>query len=861
LTELDVSDCAELLVLDCRNNMLAELDVSGFEGLEQFYVSGNALTKLNASGCVSLMQLSVHDQFLEYLNVENCASLEDLDVRRQSLGELVVSGCTLLARLNCWANNLVELDLSGCTSLTFLDCGINKLTTLDVSDCEALEKLTCRDNNLTELDVSSCAPLKLLECEVNQLTELTLGVHSYLEMLRCESNRLTELDLSGLPALKELDCSSNSLTTLNVGGCSSLERLYCTYNRLHTLKVGDTASLQVLHCQGNELTFATLPRTDADQYFYTPQNVYLISGPGHVSPGENVDLTASRATSFVWYDDRGVQINIGHETEKVFTVPEDCMGRLIYCSMTHEDFPGLVLRTTPLGTIPFIRQQPSRCEVEFGKDGVFYVDAVGMEGGSLTYQWQLFIAGATWEDLDGADDYMYSVTNPGFEQHGDQYRCIVTHHKGTEEIELTSWPAVLNVVVYPRITAQPTGTIVPEEGKAEFSIQAEIDDVEGIALEYQWLRWDWSDQQWHPLEGGTSVICRVDDVAFEQNEEWYMCGLLVMYKGKDLYNTWSDMVQLQVVATPEITHQSSSASVNENDPARFQVSARAPDVQGGGRLSYQWQYRSTQKDSWVDAQGAKNARFSIKATADRHRSEYRCVVTNTREGVTSKPVYSEPMTLFLLRAEITEQPMDVLVPEGGTATFAVVASAIDEAGGWTLAYQWQLSKDGGQNWTAIDNATEAVYTIENVTLEQDGYQYRCALVQSRGDDESDEVLSRAASLTVQRVQLTFIKPTDANDELNPLNISNGSLVILRIDSGLDLAQAVTLRLDEEETESLEPDEIMYYLLPNDLEAGEHTMTVQLMAEDKSVLATGSVVFYWQSYRRGFGFGRFDFDEN
>lgn len=106
-------------------------------------------------------------------------------------------------------------------------------------------------------------------------------------------------------------------------------------------------------------------------------------------------------------------------------------------------------------------------------------------------------------------------------------------------------------------------------------------------------------------------------------------------------------------------------------------------------------------------------------------------------------------------------------------------------------------------------------------------------------------------------QITFIKPTDANDENNPLNINSGSLVIARIDGDMSAVDTVTVSLDGvEEQQAAVAGGIVYYLLPAGLESGQHTITLELTTKDGGRISA-SVTFHWNSYRRGFGFGRFD----
>jgi hypothetical protein len=110
-------------------------------------------------------------------------------------------------------------------------------------------------------------------------------------------------------------------------------------------------------------------------------------------------------------------------------------------------------------------------------------------------------------------------------------------------------------------------------------------------------------------------------------------------------------------------------------------------------------------------------------------------------------------------------------------------------------------------------------------------------------------------------QITFIKPTAANDINNPVNINSGSLVLATIgEEDMSEVESVTIKVDNDEEQALTPSgNTIYYLLPASLSNGEHTITIKLTNAAGQEI-TETVTFYWHSYRRGFGFGRFDFGE-
>ena len=202
--KLDVSNCTELVELDCSYNQLTELDISNNAALVELDCSDNQLTELDVS---------------------NNTALEHLGCYNNQLTELDISNNTALVELDCSDNQLTELDVSNNTALVHLYCGYNQLTELDVSNNTELVELVCFNNQLTELDVSNNTAMWYLACGDNQLTELDISNNTALEHLVCDNNQLTELDISNNTAMWILSCRNNQLTSLNLESSYSLSFL------------------------------------------------------------------------------------------------------------------------------------------------------------------------------------------------------------------------------------------------------------------------------------------------------------------------------------------------------------------------------------------------------------------------------------------------------------------------------------------------------------------------------------------------------------------------------------------------------------------------------------------------------------
>ena len=174
----------------------------------------------------NIFQIDFYDRnLIGKLDVSNCTELVELDCSYNQLTELDISNNTALVELYCGYNQLTELDVSNNTALVHLYCGDNQLTELDISNNTAMWYLYCGNNQLTELDVSNNTALMELGCSDNQLTELDISNNTALEHLVCDNNQLTELDISNNTAMWILSCRNNQLTSLNLESSYSLSFL------------------------------------------------------------------------------------------------------------------------------------------------------------------------------------------------------------------------------------------------------------------------------------------------------------------------------------------------------------------------------------------------------------------------------------------------------------------------------------------------------------------------------------------------------------------------------------------------------------------------------------------------------------
>lgn len=195
------------------------------------YISGDNI-KSDFSKCPRLKYLFLGGNITD-LNVTGCTGLKIMECQNCKLSKLDISSCTQLEILDCSRNQITQLDVSPCAALTKLFCSQNKLTTLDVSKNAKLTILNLGSNKLTNLDVSKNTKLASLKIEGNQLANLDVSKNTKLATLLCNYNKIKTLNLSKCPELRELTCSKNQITDIDISGCPMLYFITCSSNQLN----------------------------------------------------------------------------------------------------------------------------------------------------------------------------------------------------------------------------------------------------------------------------------------------------------------------------------------------------------------------------------------------------------------------------------------------------------------------------------------------------------------------------------------------------------------------------------------------------------------------------------------------------
>lgn len=272
LTTLDVSKLPNLNALDCSENPeLKELDVSANTKLQALVCQDTGISELNLSNNLDLMVLTCARTNITILDLSKNTKLTDLECSDTKLSELNISNNVELVHLMCQNTDITDLDLSkntklenadlnGCTLLSSIDVSHNlelwylwmvncsSITQLDVSKNTKLKELNCRGTGISSIDVRNNTALNTLYCHETSITELDLSKNTELTDLSCSSTKITELDLTNNTKLTSLDCSFLDITELDVSLFPLLNDLSCTSIPISKLDLSNNPDLESLEC-------------------------------------------------------------------------------------------------------------------------------------------------------------------------------------------------------------------------------------------------------------------------------------------------------------------------------------------------------------------------------------------------------------------------------------------------------------------------------------------------------------------------------------------------------------------------------------------------------------------------------------
>lgn len=379
-----------------------------------------------------------------------------------------------------------------------------------------------------------------------------------------------------------------------------------------------------------------------------------------------------------------------------------------------------------------ISSQPSSLTVCEGSPASFCVTA---SGAGLTYQWEMSAAGCAgpWTDVAGATSACLNISAVSTAMNNRAYRCKVTSTCGPSTI--TTACATLTVVSPAAITAQPLSQVICDGGNTAFSVTAS-----GSGLLYQWQVNNGAGyaniSNGGIYSGAATATLTVSGAGTGMNGYQYRC---LVSNTTCTTPVSSNGANLTVNALPFISSQPAAQTICAGSGTTFSVSA------SGTGISYQWQVDNGTgyaniSDGGVYS-GTNTATLTVSgATTAMNSYQYRCAVTGT---CAPAAISSAAQLTVHAPVVITSSPANVEICAGVNATFTVSGSSVP-----AINYQWQVSTDGGNNWSAIAGETSSSYTVTAVPALLSNNRYRCLLSNTTC---TTPVASGAALLTVRVV--------------------------------------------------------------------------------------------------------------
>ena len=364
-------------------------------------------------------------------------------------------------------------------------------------------------------------------------------------------------------------------------------------------------------------------------------------------------------------------------------------------------------------TVITIQSQPIAKTVAKAGDKIsLFIDALGEEGTTLSYQWQYSDDGESWTNCKelsaGTDNYIFTME----EKLAGKYRCIVKDNTGTEiisdisEITFQKVSEKEGYVASNGITAiyASDDTKKPGQPYKMFKIGASEAKVVGDKIQVSiWVEpassgnfsydaiyiGNGNDKEKEPLIIGEEDTKKIEGKKLERftfEVSLSMAGKEVHYvprNGRTQKFSTSSALALTIPSLDafkkqtEIVIQSQPKDVAAKNDTQVSLSVIA-NGEESAKLSYQWQY-SADGTSWIDCEGisAKNATYTFEMASDKV-GQYRCVITDSN-GTTA--------TSNIAKVEnpsapaVTSSQVQVVKSDGSTfKMFTVKESKVQEDG-------------------------------------------------------------------------------------------------------------------------------------------------------------------------------------
>jgi hypothetical protein len=401
-----------------------------------------------------------------------------------------------------------------------------------------------------------------------------------------------------------------------------------------------------------------------------------------------------------------------------------------------------------------ITDQPDTVTQCSGEPVIFAVGVTNSspdDPGGILYQWQESTDnGATWTNLP--NDAIYNGTGT------DTMSIAITTGKDNNLYRVLTWTSTCDTTISDVALLQIEGPLtftddpdnVTQCSGSGVTFQVTTANAGLGTVLYQWERSCDNGATWSDVanggvySGATTTSLVISDVA----------GLdSCRFRVRQYTATCNAVYSNYAVVTVEgpISFVTQPANVTECSGLGTSFSVETANT-GSGQITYQWQISLNNGGTWFNLSnnsiynGVKSSTLSISDVAGLNGRCYRVLIqTSTCSSVASD------MACLAVEGPIfiTDHPDDITQCSAEGVIFVAEDSIVTGNVG-TITRQWQVSSDGGLNWSNLTNAgvysgvTDDTLTISNVAG-LNGRRYRIC---SR-TTECSAVYSNPALLTVE----------------------------------------------------------------------------------------------------------------
>ncbi len=440
----------------------------------------------------------------------------------------------------------------------------------------------------------------------------------------------------------------------------------------------------------------------------------------------SVTATGSAPLAYRWLKNNAAIANgtkYSGVTTSVLTVTAVATADAGNYSVIVTNLAGSVTSSSAVLTVvtgPTITTPPASLSVIAGAGAAFSVTAAGST--PLYYQW--LKNGAPLANGGNISGAATATLNLAAVTAGDaaNYSVVVSNGLGS----VTSPSAMLTVAVPPAIVTSPSGATLLAGSNITFSVTASGTGP----LSFQWFKNGNALASGGNVSGATSAALTLANVAAAD------AGNYTATVTNAVGSATSAVAALTVLVPPAFTASPASVTVSPGNSASFSATAT-----GTAPLSFQWLRNGT------GIPGATGNVLSFTTVTTNDAGSYSVIVTNLAGKITSPGAV---LTVALLMPpNITSQPANATVTEGGNASFTVVAG-----GAAPLTYQWRKNGSPLADAGNLAGATAATLNLANVTTTDAG-NYSVLVSNTDGT-----ATSSAAVLTVLTPPSIVAQPAD-----------------------------------------------------------------------------------------------------